>query len=219
MAVVYQHRKKGTPDIFYIGIGNSIKRAYDTKYRNNHWTNTVGKHGFDVDVLISGISKEEAAIIEVGLIQSYGRLDLGNGILVNMTDGGEGIINAIRTKEWKSRISKALSGKPKSGSHRESLSRANVGKRHSEEWKQYMRKKMKGRKMKEADVEKIRQSKIGSKNPSARKVIDTSTGVIYGSIKEMCDQLSLKYKSTYKRISGELKNTTPYLYYSDFITI
>jgi hypothetical protein len=96
MAVVYQHRRKDNNNIFYIGIGKSRNRAYSKINRNKHWWNIVNKTGYEVDILIEGCTWKQACDIEKGIISSYGRADLGLGLLVNLTDGGEGIYNLSR---------------------------------------------------------------------------------------------------------------------------
>lgn len=93
MAIVYQHRRKDSNDIFYIGMGKTKDRAYSKKGRNKYWKAVYDKHGIDVDILIEGCSLEYAKKIEIGLIHDLGRKDLGLGYLCNMTDGGEGSIN------------------------------------------------------------------------------------------------------------------------------
>jgi len=108
MAVVYRHLRNdiGTP--FYVGIGKTNKRAYSKKDRNDHWHKLVNKAGYFVDIIYEGISWEEACKVEQYLIGLYGRKDLGKGGLMNMTDGGEGVINS---PEACIKISKALTGK------------------------------------------------------------------------------------------------------------
>jgi len=93
MAVVYQHRRKDNNSVFYIGIGKNKNRAYAKTFRNKYWTNVVNSIGYEVDILVDGCTWEQACEIEKGMIASYGRVDLNNGILVNMTDGGDGIYN------------------------------------------------------------------------------------------------------------------------------
>jgi hypothetical protein len=139
MPVIYQHRRKDTNDIFYIGVGKCKKRAYSIHDRNKYWNYIVNKYGYEVDVLIQGVSWEDACEIEKGLIKEYGRKDLGLGSLVNMTDGGEGNLNPSNetrdklrnaklgkpswsknkklTKEHCEKISIALKNKPKSKQH------------------------------------------------------------------------------------------------------
>jgi hypothetical protein len=104
MAIVYQHRRKDTNEVFYIGIGENKKRAYSYG-RNPYWNKIVDKYGYEVDILFEGVSWEDACEIEKGLIKDYGRYDLGLGNLVNMTDGGEGTLGRIVHKhtisKWK----------------------------------------------------------------------------------------------------------------------
>jgi hypothetical protein len=92
---VYRHYKLDTNDVFYIGMGkeNNFRRAFSKRYRNNYWLNTVSKYGYSVDIVSKNLSEEDAIELEIFLIKEYGRKDLGNGLLVNMTDGGEGAFN------------------------------------------------------------------------------------------------------------------------------
>lgn len=92
MALVYQHLKP-SGEVFYIGIGISKKRAYSKYGRNKHWSNTVNKYGYEVQILTNNINYEFAKEIEKNLISYYRRKDLERGKLVNMTDGGEGFLN------------------------------------------------------------------------------------------------------------------------------
>lgn len=92
---VYRHYKLNTNDVFYIGMGKEIKfrRAFSKRGRNIYWLNTVNKYGYNVEIISKDISEENAIELECFLINLYGRKDIGNGILVNMTDGGEGVFN------------------------------------------------------------------------------------------------------------------------------
>lgn len=89
MAVVYQHRRNDTGDVFYIGIGSKKDRAKSRYGRNLYWKNIVNKVGYTIEILHTNISRSEAEKIETELIQKFGRKDLGLGNLVNLTDGGE----------------------------------------------------------------------------------------------------------------------------------
>lgn len=107
MALVYQHSKPNG-DVFYIGIGVSKKRANSKNGRNKHWINTVNKYGYNIDILCDDIDYSTAQQIERYLIRYYGRKDLGTGLLVNLTDGGEGLVNMNKEEKQKRarRISK-----------------------------------------------------------------------------------------------------------------
>jgi hypothetical protein len=85
---------------YYIGKGCG-KRAFD-------------KHGRTVPAPIDnsyivfmeeGLTEIEAFSLETYCIQSYGRIDLGNGILRNRTDGGEGASGAVVSEETRRKLS------------------------------------------------------------------------------------------------------------------
>lgn len=88
--VVYLHRKATDNTVFYVGIGNPDRPK--SKERSIVWHRTVNKHGYTIEVIRRGLTKEEACSIEVDLIELIGRRDLGKGTLVNLTDGGEGFV-------------------------------------------------------------------------------------------------------------------------------
>ena len=97
MAYVYRHIRLDKNEPFYIGIGSDnegfYKRAYSKKNRNSHWKNII-KYGYEVEIILDDLTWEKACTKEIEFIKLYGRKDLGKGTLVNMTDGGDGLINA-----------------------------------------------------------------------------------------------------------------------------
>lgn len=111
MAIVYKHFKKDTKELFYIGIGVREKRAYEKRIRNNLWYNIMKKHGYYVEIYKKDIDLETAKAIEIKLIEQYGRIDLGTGILSNMTAGGHLRVFSQKTKD---KISNSLKGKKQS---------------------------------------------------------------------------------------------------------
>ncbi len=115
MAYVYQHIRKDTNEIFYVGIGDTANhgRAHSSKARNRHWHFITAKIPYEVVILQDEISWEEACNAEIFLIEKLGRKDLGTGLLVNMTSGGDGLHNPseeirdkIRKKTKRSLIEK-----------------------------------------------------------------------------------------------------------------
>jgi hypothetical protein len=103
MAVVYAHYKKTNNEIFYIGIGDNISRAYEWG-RNKHWCNIVKKYDYEIEILIENITWELACEYEMYLIRFYGRHDKKLGPLVNLTDGGDGVLGLRHTEEYKERL-------------------------------------------------------------------------------------------------------------------
>lgn len=83
-------REDGTP--YYIGKG---KGSRITAKHNV----SVPKDANRRSILKENISEDDAFALEIQLIASYSRKDLGTGILRNMTDGGEGASGAKRTPE------------------------------------------------------------------------------------------------------------------------
>jgi hypothetical protein len=107
MACVYEHIRSDTNTIFYIGIGKKNSRAYSKCSRNTYWKNIVKKCNniFNINILHDKLSWEDACEKEKQYIKEYGRIDNSTGILCNMTDGGEGILNLQHTDEAKLKIS------------------------------------------------------------------------------------------------------------------
>lgn len=120
--IVYRHRRLSDDKVFYIGISKREDRPTSRYNRNKYWTNVVDKHSFYSEVIQQVDSWDEACELEALLIQEYGRLDLGTGCLVNMTSGGDGTINLIRTREHRDKIGLAHKGKVVSKKSRVNMS-------------------------------------------------------------------------------------------------
>lgn len=112
----------GTP--YYIGKGKN-NRAYI-----GH-NNRIPSNKDYIQIIKDNLTEQEAIDLEILLIEKYGRKDLGTGILINLSNGGEGASGAIRSQEHKIRISQAQSGKIVSDVTKERLSKALLGKKRS----------------------------------------------------------------------------------------
>lgn len=112
MAYLYRHIRLDKNEPFYIGIGSdrNYKRASAIKDRNKHWKNIANKYGYEIEILVDDLTWDEACKKEKEFINLYGRIDLGLGSLVNLTDGGDGVIGVIYSNERKKNISNRIKG-------------------------------------------------------------------------------------------------------------
>lgn len=105
---VYRHIRLDKNEPFYVGIGNkkNYERAYQTKLdrRNQIWGKIYNKTDIKIEIILDNLTKNQASKKEQEFIKLYGRIDLNTGILCNMTDGGDGIWNCIRSEETKEKL-------------------------------------------------------------------------------------------------------------------
>lgn len=137
MAYVYRHIRLDKNIPFYVGIGSQddYYRAYSDLSRNKWWHHIVAKAGYKVEIILDGISWEEANVKEVEYISLYGRKTNG-GTLCNLTDGGGGSLGLIVSVETRKKQSNQKAGKvgtrlgiPCTQEAAEKISQANRGKR------------------------------------------------------------------------------------------
>ena len=109
MAYVYRHIRLDKNEPFYIGIGSSkyYNRAYRHKTRSDFWKRVANKGGYEVEILMDDLTWEQACEKEKEFIKLYGRVDLKTGCLVNMTDGGDGALNAIISEKTRKSVAEA----------------------------------------------------------------------------------------------------------------
>lgn len=136
--VVYQHRRMDTNEVFYVGIGLE-SRPYDTNNRNKHWNHIVKNTKYDIEILDTFYDWDTASDMERRLISEYGRRDLGNGTLVNMTDGGQGSLGRVAKSETLEKLSKLAKGRKLDKEWRRKMSESRTGLRRTEEQKVHAR--------------------------------------------------------------------------------
>ena len=114
MAYLYRHIRLDKNEPFYIGIGSDMtnKRAKEKARRSNLWKKIIAKSDYEVEILFDDITYDEAKLKEIEFIELYGRIDLGNGTLANLTNGGDGTINP--SQETRDKISKVNKGRKNS---------------------------------------------------------------------------------------------------------
>ena len=206
---IYRHLKP-SGEVFYIGIGKAknFKRAHSKYKRSKFWLDVVSKHGYEVQILKKGLSWKDACELEKILINYYGRRDLGKGTLVNLTDGGDGLVNpSFEERARRSKVSKLQAG----------VLSATWGRKHTEEEKLKMRGKresISGKNhpqfgKKRPEVSKLMSERVGALSPNFGKVannvkivLDIETGVFYSSAKEASLYYNIEYSNLKKYLNG-----------------
>jgi hypothetical protein len=102
---VYAYIRKTNGLPYYIGKGKN-KRAIEKH------SVTVPKDHSKIVILEQNLTELGAFAIERRMIRWYGRKDLGTGILLNRTAGGEGNTGIIQTEASKRKRSEKLKGRP-----------------------------------------------------------------------------------------------------------
>lgn len=204
MAIVYQHIRLDNNEIFYIGIGKILTRASSKANRNRYWKNIVSKCNYRIEILFKDLEWKEACQIEQYLIKYYGRKDLDLGNLVNMTDGGDGILNLHENSRKK--ISNHMKG-----------NKIWLDKNHSEESKLKMSNLKKGVKLSKEHCNNIRLSKLNNTFKN-KKVINIQTLKIYDSAKNVAKLYNFNYQlfSRSLCVNNNTKNKTDFKYLEDY---
>lgn len=137
MAYVYRHIRLDKNQPFYIGIGSDdeFRRASSTIGRNKFWKAISTKTEYEIEILMDGLTWEQACEKEKEFIALYGRRDKKNGTLVNLTDGGDGAKGIIVSEAKKKIASKKMKGNKNA-----------KGSKRSENTKKAISEKMKGKK-------------------------------------------------------------------------
>jgi hypothetical protein len=202
---VYRHIRIDNNEPFYIGIGckDNYARAFEIHpdKRNIIWNRIYNKSDIQIEIIIEGLTKEQAAIKEQEFIKLYGRIDLGMGTLCNMTDGGDGIWNCKRTEETRQKLKTQKLGDK---NHR-------YGTIQSEEVKIKRGIYNKGRIRSNEVKRKQSLSSIYSGQAISTEVINQKTGEslgVYHSMSEACRSVGLdpkKYSSKASMVARNLR--------------
>jgi len=129
---LYAHFRKDKQEAFYIGIATKYrKRDYDRamcyRKRSEFWKRVANKTRYNVMILTESDDKGGIIEKEINYIKVLGKKRDKSGTLVNITDGGEGLLGhrIVWTEEMKNSIRKANSRRIIKESTRNKL-RANI---------------------------------------------------------------------------------------------
>jgi hypothetical protein len=168
----------------------------------------TNKTPYRVEILFDNISWEEACEKEKEFISLYGRINLNNGTLSNMTNGGDGTFGFKWSEESKLNHHSKKNGvkgyfynKKFTEEHKKNISNSLKGRVYSKETKNKISNSLKGEK----------HQFYGKPTPISKKVIDTSTGIIYNSISSCIRNTG--YKKLIEKLKGSRKNNTSIVYY------
>jgi hypothetical protein len=167
VAYVYRHIRHDKNEPFYIGIGSDIpyyKRANERSRRSEFWKKIIAKTNYSVEIIFDNITFEEAKIKEIEFIKLYGRIDLNNGCLVNLTDGGDGLINRVFTPEHRKNLSESMRHRVVSEEMKAKLRMYRLGIKNSPETRLKISKANKGR-INSPELIELLKNRKGSKNP------------------------------------------------------
>ena len=216
---LYRHIRLDKNEPFYIGIGTKrnrtinihtteYERAFTKNRRSKLWTNISNKTDYEVEILLESDDYEFIKQKEIEFIALYQRKDCCNGVLVNLTDGGEGTKGIIPYNKGVKNLTKEQH--PNWG---KKLSKETC-KRKSESMKK-SDKSLKGKKLPDWWCEKISNAVKGENNHMSKMVIDTATGIIYSTFAEAYEKTNQQLSKSYinKMLNNQHPNKTTLEYY------
>lgn len=179
----------------------------------------ANKGGYEVEILMDDLTWEQACEKEKEFISLYGRKDLGTGALVNMTDGGDGTLNSIISKEHREKIAEANRKRIFTQEDREKISIRHFGRKQSIESRKKISNALKNsQKFKEAikiNSEKFKgykhseQSKINiaklKAKPIYQKTLDGDIIKIWDSARQVQRDLNYSQGNISRCCNGEGK--------------
>lgn len=154
----------GTP--YYVGVGKGDRAR---KVARNRWANHIdakirASGRTTLRVVVECFTRDEACSLEKKWIKEHGRRHRDGGLLVNITDGGEGAPGMVWTEEMRGKVSRALKGRRRAPEVCAQLSKSlrgnknALGLKHSEETRARMSVSLRGKKLNLSDEERAKRA-------------------------------------------------------------
>jgi len=182
---LYRHIRLDTRQPFYIGIGtkqsrvhpnikSEYRRAYGTNRKESSiWNHIVNKTSYNVEILFESDNYEFIKQKEIEFIAMYGRINLKTGILANLTNGGDGTIGYIPSKEQIEKHKKFMIGRVQSESEKQKRIESRKGYVHTKETKAKMSTSHKGKMVSKEHLEKLQKGQIlANSKPISQYTLD-----------------------------------------------
>lgn len=198
MAYVYLHKRLDKDEVFYVGIGKNIERAYSKHNRNQYWKNIVAKTDYQVKIVASDLSWEDACKMEIELISKYGRNDFKQGSLCNLTNGGDGVSG--HSIESINKIRAAHIGRKQSQEEKQRRVNSLTGKTRTESTKLKMSEARKGIVFSAEHLKNLSLSHLGQKSANSKIAFDAVTGIYFDSLRSACNSLNKNYKAEFAKV-------------------
>ena len=165
-------RKDGS--LYYVGKGKD-DRCYEW-----HGKVPIPKNKLLIIKCETNLSEIGSFALERRYISWWGRKDLGTGILLNRTEGGDGASGYKHTDEAKEAIRQSQLNKVYSSETKFKLSSAHKGRIFSEEHKENIRKSHMGKVLSESTKEKLRKKRKPLSPETKRKISEARKSYFAG---------------------------------------
>lgn len=197
---IYRHIRPDTNEVFYVGKGNNLSSVgYKRKdwifKRSKIWSDIVKKNNeiFKSEVIFECQTEDECNEKEIEFILLYGRKNLRNGTLANLTDGGDGCVGMRHSNETLNKLSISAKNRTTPNPFK--------GKTHTVETRALL-------------------SKLATDKPNKPKVkfINVDTNEIYNGLYETARAIGINKATLLRNLrNGYQNNHTSIMYYKDYL--